>query len=85
VFDYDGDGKLDYLLGVCRLFHEPDLRVSNRTVERERRGADSRFIAFQGVLKPMPSHVYRNLRGSFTDSARVRDFCPWGPAWAWCG
>jgi len=77
----NGDGKVRFIYwGVCRLFHDRICGVSESYGGAEKGAVQGQsFYCVPSVLKPMPSHVYRNLGGGkFPTSARVRGFLPVG-------
>lgn len=69
-FDYDNDGKLD--LFIAEFGDYSDLKICHAAEAYgsvgSAAGAQEGFYCFPKFLKPMPSHLYRNLgKGQFVD------------------
>jgi enediyne biosynthesis protein E4 len=64
-FDYDGDGKLDLFVGEFADYSSNRICGVSDSYGGAKQGAleGQSFYCVPSVLKPMPSHLYRNLGG----------------------
>jgi hypothetical protein len=64
-FDYDGDGKLDLFVGEFADYSTNRICGVSESYGGAEKGAvqGQSFYCVPSVLKPMPSHLYRNLGG----------------------